>query len=68
MSKEDHKINTWNRVSKEPSMGISKREETVLLAAVSLVPRIMFGTSQGLRKHLSNERSTRVPDMGADMV
>lgn len=32
-----------------------------MLAAVSLVPKIVFGTSQGLRKHVLSERSARVP-------
>lgn len=39
----------------------SKREETVLLTAVSSVPRTVFGILQGLRKPLLNEKSTRVP-------
>lgn len=32
-----------------------------MLAAVFLVPKIVFGTSQGLRKHVLSERSARVP-------
>lgn len=39
----------------------SKKEETDLLTAVSSVPRTVFGILQGLRKHLLNEKSTRVP-------
>lgn len=38
----------------------SKREETVLLTAVSSVPRTVFGILQGLRRHLLHEKSTRV--------